>query len=103
MPLTTRPVADAMTPGTDLPLDDAGSRVIARPDGYYWVADDGRQEFGPYTSAVLALAALREGVETALEPGQSLAEAEAEIGIAGWVDPETGAPAEEIATRIEEH
>jgi hypothetical protein len=85
------------------PLTEAASRVVARPDGFYWVADDGRQEFGPFATAVLALAALREGIETALEPGQTVEEAEAEIGIAEWVDPETGQPAEDVATRLEDH
>lgn len=83
--------------------EDESSRVVARPDGFYWVADDGRQEFGPFPSAQMALAALREGIETALEEGESVAEAESEIGIAEWVDPETGQPAEEIATRLEDH
>ena len=65
------------------PTDDESSRIAARPDGFYWVADD--------------------GIESALEEGESVAEAEAEIGIAEWVDPETGQPAEEIATRLEDH
>jgi hypothetical protein len=67
-----------------LTSDDASSRVIARPDGFYWVADNGQQEFGPFASAAEAMAALREGIETGLEPGETLAEAEAEIG---YVEP----------------
>jgi hypothetical protein len=62
------------------PADDASSRVVARPDGYYWVADDGHQEFGPFTSAMEALLALRSGIETGLEPAETLQEVEAEIG-----------------------
>jgi hypothetical protein len=103
MQLTTKPPALAKSPGVESPVDDETSRVVARPDGFYWVADDGRQEFGPFATAVLAQAALREGIETALESGESIAEAEAEIGIAEWVDPDTGEPAEEVATRIEDH
>ncbi len=34
-------------------------RVVARPDGYYWVADDGKQEFGPFATVAEALAAGR--------------------------------------------
>jgi hypothetical protein len=83
--------------------DDESSRVVARPDGYYWIADDGRQEFGPFVTAVQALAALREGIETTSEPGETVAEAVAEIGVAEWVDPDTGEPAEDVVTRIEEH
>jgi hypothetical protein len=62
------------------PSDDESSRVVARPDGFYWVADDGQQEFGPFATAVDAVAALREGIETGLEPDQTLQEAEDEIG-----------------------
>ncbi|HTN50374.1 MAG TPA: hypothetical protein VMK32_13175 [Burkholderiaceae bacterium] len=93
--------ADSVEPAP--PADAEPSRVVARPDGYYWVADDGRQEFGPFATAAMALLAMREGLETALEAGESVAEAEAEIGIADWGDPETGEPAEDSITRIEEH
>ena len=37
------------------------------------------------------------------EPGETVAEAEAEIGISDWTDPDTGLPAEEDRTRTEEH
>ncbi|HQR23067.1 MAG TPA: hypothetical protein PLE54_10660 [Burkholderiaceae bacterium] len=101
--MTRRKQTLSPVPEVAPPTDDESSRVVARPDGYYWVADDGRQEFGPFASATLALAALREGIESALEEGQSVAEAEAEIGIAEWVDPDTGQPAEEVITRLEDH
>jgi hypothetical protein len=99
-PIATPPPSD---PAAAARPDDETSRVVARPDGYYWTADDGRQEFGPFVTAVQALAALREGIETTPEPGETVAEAEAEIGIAEWIDPDTGEPAEEVATRIEDH
>ena len=54
-------------------------------------------------TAAQALAALREGIETTSEPGETVAEAQAEIGVADWVDPDTGEPAEDVVTRIEEH
>jgi hypothetical protein len=57
-------------------------RVVARPDGYYWVADDGEQEFGPYPTAAQALAAATEAIETTVEEAQALEDAEAEIGVA---------------------
>ncbi|HQR24648.1 MAG TPA: hypothetical protein PLW72_06100 [Burkholderiaceae bacterium] len=103
--MTVKPIATLQA--TDIAEaagpDDESSRVVARPDGYYWIADDGRQEFGPFASAVQALAALREGIETTSEPGESVAEAAAEFGVAEWVDPDTGEPAEDVVTRIEEH
>ncbi|HXF67136.1 MAG TPA: hypothetical protein VNK67_10635 [Burkholderiales bacterium] len=36
-------------------------------------------------------------------PGEALREAEDEIGIADWIDPQTGEPAEEQVPRLEEH
>jgi hypothetical protein len=66
------------------PGDDESSRVVARPDGFYWVADDGHQEFGPFPTAMDALVALRSGIDTGLEPDETLEEAEEEIG---FVDP----------------
>jgi hypothetical protein len=77
----TRP-ANSVPPG-ELPTagtDDESSRVVVRPDGYYWVADDGQQEFGPYATATEAAFAMREGVDTGLEPDETLQEAEREIG-----------------------
>ena len=77
-----------------LPTDDERSRVAARPDGFYWVADDGRQEFGPFASAMDALVALRSGIETGLEPDQTLQDAEAEIGFVEPPRSEEGLPPE---------
>ena len=37
------------------------------------------------------------------EPGETLEEAESEIGVADWIDPDTGEPAEESVPRIEDH
>jgi hypothetical protein len=74
------------------PVDDDSSRVVARPDGYYWIADDGRQEFGPFPTAIDALVALRAGTDTGLEPDETLAEAEAEIGIVEPLPIDDGAP-----------
>jgi len=56
-------------------------RVVARPDGYYWVADGGRQEFGPYPTAAQAAAAAREAVEVTLAAAQTLQQAEEDIGL----------------------
>lgn len=69
--------------------------ILARPDGYYWMAADGHQEFGPFATVELAQAN-RDAADTdnAPAPGESLQEAESEIGMADWIDPETGEPAE---------
>ena len=41
--------------------------------------------------------------EEALQVGETLEEAEAEVGISGWIDPDSGELAEEERPRIEEH
>jgi hypothetical protein len=72
---------------------DMGS-VILRPDGYHWQGPDGKQEFGPFETLEAALADMGAVDEETSEPGESLQEAEDEIGIADWVDPDTGELAE---------
>ena len=72
-------------------------QIMARPDGYYWRTADGKQEFGPFESWELAWADMEAANEEAPEPGESLQEAESEIGIADWIDPETGDPAEGLS------
>ena len=92
--------------GEEIPLDitppDAGS-IVQHPDGWYWLADSGRQQFGPYATAEEALAEMAAAGEEALEPCETLEEAERELGIADWMDPETGEPAEGMHTRLEDH
>lgn len=80
-----------------------GDAVVKHPDGWYWLGDDGRQQFGPFDSAEEALADMNAASDEGLEPGESLHEAEQEIGVADWVDPDTGEPAEDTHTRIEDH
>ena len=77
----------------DDPHIDAG-RIVTRPDGYHWTALDGKREFGPFETLELAQADMDAGDEFAPVPAESLQEAESEIGIADWIDPETGEPAE---------
>lgn len=69
-------------------------QILVRPDGCYWQALDGKQEFGPFDSLEEALADMEAADEEEPEPGESLQEAEDEIGISDWIDPETGEPAE---------
>jgi hypothetical protein len=85
-------VADTPAPGT--PVDD-DERVVSRPDGYHWIAPDGRQEFGPFDSIEAALADMASSDEEGTTmPANSLQDVERDIGIADWIDPDTGEPAE---------
>lgn len=75
-------------------VDDSTAPVVERPDGWYWTPPGGRQQFGPFGSAAEARADRDRYDEQAPGPGETLEEAEQEIGIADWIDPETGEPAE---------
>jgi len=79
----------------DLATEHTLPQILRRPDGYYWQAPDGGREFGPFGSLELVQADMASGDNDA-EPlvGEALREAENEIGIADWIDPETGQPAE---------
>ena len=83
--------------------DDDRARIFERPDGFYWQAADRGGEYGPFPTMREAAADLQSTDENAYEPGETLAEAEDEIGISGWIDPDTGQPAEESIPRTEDH
>mgnify|MGYP003385806900 CR=1 FL=1 len=80
----------------DVPEREPG-HVMKRPDGYYWRTADELQEFGPFDSLESAWADMEAADEESPAPGESLREAESEIGIADWIDPETGEPAEGLS------
>lgn len=88
-------------------LDELGEpdldALIQHPDGWYWLAPDGKQEFGPFATAEEALADMGAAADDDVEPGETLQEAEDELGLADWVDPDTGSLAEATHTRIEDH
>lgn len=85
-------------------LDQAvETRIVSRPDGYHWLTADGKREIGPFATFEEAQLSLRADEHSEVEPEETLAEAENEIGIASWIDPETGDPAEEERPRLEDH
>jgi hypothetical protein len=79
------------------------ARVIERPDGFYWQSKDGGKEAGPFATLLEAVEDMQYSADSDYEPGESVEQAEAEIGIADWVDPDTGELAEEQGPRIEDH
>jgi len=79
------------------------TRIVERPDGLYWQAKDGGREYGPFATLLEAVQDMQADEENASEPGETLQEAESEIGIADYVDPETGEPTEEQRPRLEDH
>ena len=72
----------------------SSGEIVARPDGYHWIAPDGRQEFGPFETLEQAQSYREAFDEGAPGSAQAVHEVEAEIGMSDWIDPETGEPAE---------
>lgn len=72
-----------------------GRRTFERPDGYWWEDTHSGKAFGPFPTLVDAINDMEYTADPGIEVGETLAEAEAEIGMANWIDPETGEPAEE--------
>jgi hypothetical protein len=83
--------------------DERLQRIVQRPDGFHWIAPDGHQEFGPFATLDDALADMQSPTDDGVEPDETLAEAEQELGLAEWLDPDTGALAEDTGTRLEDH
>jgi len=70
------------------------TRVIERPDGFYWQDKLTGELYGSFATLLEAVQDLQDHDGDGFEEGESLEEAESEIGIADWIDPETGEPAE---------
>jgi hypothetical protein len=85
-----------------IPEEDR-ARVIERPDGFYWQAADRSAQYGPFPTLHEAVADMQATDDGSYEPGETLEEAENEIGIADWIDPDTGEPAEESGPRIKDN
>jgi hypothetical protein len=79
------------------------TRIVERPDGVYWQDKDSGREYGPFATLLDAVQDMELGGERNLEPGETLAEAENEIGMSDFIDAETGGPAEEGVPRLEDH
>lgn len=71
------------------------ARIIERPDGFYWHDRLTDKVFGPFATLLEARHDMEYNDESDYEPGETLEEAESELGISDWIDPETGLPGEE--------
>ncbi len=78
--------------------------ILERPDGFYW-ENPARELRGPFVTRAEAEADRLAGGELAgdFEAGETLQEAESEIGMSEWIDPDTGGPAEDNIPRLEDH
>ncbi len=92
-PLET-PTEGANAPDAPDEPDEEG-RIIEHPDGWYWMAPDGRQEFGPFNSYSSARADRDRNKLEGLGEDESLRDLEIEAGITDRVDIESGKPADD--------
>lgn len=76
------------------------TRIIERPDGFYWLDKDTNAEYGPFETLIAAVEDMEYKADSDYEPAETLQEAEEELGISGWIDPDTGLPAEESHTHL---
>jgi hypothetical protein len=79
------------------------TRVIERPDGFYWQDKESGGEYGPFPTLLEATEDMEYSDESDFEPGETLAQAEDELGISDWIDPDTGGPSEEGRPHLEDH
>ena len=77
------------------------TRIIERPDGFYWTDAGTSAEYGPFETLLEAVQDMEYNAESDFEPGETVEQAEDEIGISDWIDPETGDPGEESHRPIE--
>ncbi len=87
----------------ETPPEYDSTRIIERPDGFYWQATSGGRDFGPFPTLLAAVMDMQYHDDGEIEPGETLEEAEADIGIADWIDSETGEPAEEGVPRVRDN
>jgi hypothetical protein len=86
------------------PPDIDRTLIIERPDGFYWQSEATGEEYGPFPTRAEAVADMESGGEVEdLEAEVTLEETEAEIGVSGWVDPDTGDLGESWMPRLEDH
>jgi hypothetical protein len=87
----------------ETPADFDRTRVIERPDGFFWLDEENGEQFGPFDTLLEAVQDMEYNAESGNEPGETVEEAERELGLAEWVDADTGELAEDTLTRIEDH
>lgn len=79
------------------------TQITERPDGFYWLDTDEGREYGPFATLLDAINDMHAPDDDDMDAGESIEEAEREIGISDWIDPETGGPGEDGVPHLEDH
>lgn len=85
------------------PADFDSTRVVERPDGFWWQSLEGGREHGPFATLLEAVADLERGDEAPEDDAEAVRQAGEALGVPGWVDPETGQLADDERTRTQDH
>jgi len=80
--------------------EDEETRLIERADGFYWQNVATEKLYGPFPTLLDAMEDNPYQEESDFGEGATLHEAEEEIGIADWVDSDTGELAEGSARHL---
>lgn len=78
----------------ETPADFDHTYIVERPDGVYWIDAETSEEYGPFATLLDATLDMEYNADSDYEPGETLEEAEDELGITDWIDPDTGDPSE---------
>ena len=87
-------------PAAPIPSEVDQAQVIERPDGFYWQDKLTEKEYGPFPSLLEAAQDMQGQGDNGYEEGESLEDAEEEIGMSTWIDPDTGEPAEGVSPHL---
>lgn len=86
----------------ETPPDYDKTRIIERPDGFVWLDQETGEEFGPFETLLEAVQDMEYNADGSEETVENLEEVEQELGLANWVDKDTGELAEDTQTRIDD-
>lgn len=87
-----RPRGAARVIAEDAAASDEG--LVEHPDGWYWVAADGRQQFGPFSSLLLARADRDRASEEAVDEAETEREAEQDLGVYDAIHSDIDSPSD---------
>lgn len=79
------------------------TRIIERPDGFYWQSTETGEESGPFRTLADAVEDMEFNADSEFDIPDTLEEAEADLGVEGYIDPETGELEDPSLPRLGEH
>jgi hypothetical protein len=87
----------------DLTPEFENARIIERPDGFYWQSTETGEESGPFKTLSDAVEDMEFSGDSEFDVPDTLEEAEADLGVEGYIDPETGELEDPSLPRLDEH